>query len=669
MKPYLLRARRGATAVSAWLLAFSALSAAPVFADIRFEEVTEEAGVKHTGPSFGASWGDFDGDGWPDLWVGNHAHKPSLYLNQKDGTFSNVIGRVWSGDPADTHGAAWADFDNDGDQDLIELVGAESGKGTGPNLFFVNENGKFVENAVSLGLNDPYGRGRTPLWVDLNRDGLLDVVLMNEPRPDGKAPSAIFLQMQDGFVNASNTFGFKDPNYSILKRLRDLASKALNVLHLKFRLPGEGIDGSVAFAQFAHLVDNRSLNLLSYAPLRVYAMDAPPFEDITSDFGFPRVRHDLEDVAIADFDGDLQMEIYLALTGKFPIANVVQSSPRELKAALNRSSGIRFQTQGEVTFSLDPPHNIKPEDIFIGMRGYHPKDTTFTLTSKDPKVFRQDSIQDEDEIWVYYKPDQRIWEIQGRRRLTNYVVESTDAIKIIDTIGFQPSKGKVADILLDRRGENFEIHNLGEKAAAPNACNSVVAADFDNDMDMDIYLACTGPVENLANILLENDGSGNFTVVPSAGGAAGSSLGRGDSVVTADFDQDGFVDLFLTNGYGNTPFNKGPHQLFRNRGNGNHWLLIDLQGTVSNRDGIGAILLLEAGDVYQTRIQDGGMHRFSQNYQQIHFGLAENEKVDQLMIRWPSGIVQRLQDIKANQILSVKEPVEYENGPTRINGN
>ncbi len=75
-------------------------------------------------PSFGASWGDFNNDGWPDIWVGNHYLNPSLFLNQKDGTFNNIINKVWDGNArADAHGAAWADIDNDGDQDLIEQVG------------------------------------------------------------------------------------------------------------------------------------------------------------------------------------------------------------------------------------------------------------------------------------------------------------------------------------------------------------------------------------------------------------------------------------------------------------------------------------------------------------------------------------------------------------------
>ena len=76
-------------------------------------------------------------------------------------------------------------------------------------------------------------------------------------------------------------------------------------------------------------------------------------------------------------------------------------------------------------------------------------------------------------------------------------------------------------------------------------------------------MVCAGSVENLPNRLYENDGEGNFRMIPHAGGAAGSKSGRGDAVVAADYDRDGFLDLFVTNGAGPAPFGyDGPHQLF-----------------------------------------------------------------------------------------------------------
>jgi hypothetical protein len=134
-------------------------------------------------------------------------------------------------------------------------------------------------------------------------------------------------------------------------------------------------------------------------------------------------------------------------------------------------------------------------------------------------------------------------------------------------------------------------------------------------------------------------------------------LGRGDAAVVADYDRDGFLDLFITNGSDPTsPFVvDGPHQLFHNRGNNNHWLEIDLEGVKSNRDGIGASIILEAGGTRQIREQRGGMHLLSQNHQRVHFGLGKNSMVDRLTIRWPSGTVQEIGRMAADRILKIRE--------------
>jgi hypothetical protein len=205
--------------------------------------------------------------------------------------------------------------------------------------------------------------------------------------------------------------------------------------------------------------------------------------------------------------------------------------------------------------------------------------------------------------------------------------------------------------------EGFEDWTVAAGLDAPASCPSVVAGDFDNDMDVDLYLVCRGVIENAPNILYENQGDGTFLAVPEAGGAAGSSLGIGDTVVMADYDRDGFLDLFVTNGAWPPPFDDdGPHQLFRNLGNGNHWLEIDLEGVVSNRDGIGARVLATAGEVTQLREQGGGMHNNSQDHQHIHFGLGSNTMVDRLTVHWPSGVVQELQNVPADQVLRIVEP-------------
>ena len=100
-------------------------------------------------------------------------------------------------------------------------------------------------------------------------------------------------------------------------------------------------------------------------------------------------------------------------------------------------------------------------------------------------------------------------------------------------------------------------------------------------MDIDIYQVCSLIVQNLENQLYENLGNGTFNIV-SDFGAEGSKKGVGDSVSLVDYDNDGFLDILVTNGHDLKPFViDGPVQLFRNKGNQNHWLEIDLKGNIS----------------------------------------------------------------------------------------
>jgi len=138
-------------------------------------------------------------------------------------------------------------------------------------------------------------------------------------------------------------------------------------------------------------------------------------------------------------------------------------------------------------------------------------------------------------------------------------------------------------------------------------------------------------------------------------------VGTADSVVTADYDVDGDIDLFVTNGLNNEPPGTGgPVKLFRNTAstNGNHWIELDLQGTVSNRDAIGARVIVTAGGIAQLREQNGGYHRWSQDYDRIHVGLANNTTAD-VRIEWPSGEVDTHLDLTADRIYRIIENGTY----------
>ena len=648
------------------ILCFFLLFALPstVTATISFEDVSKQSGIYQLFSTAGSAWGDLNDDGWPDLWVSNHWHQPpSLYLNQKNGTFVDVAADVLVADlPADFHGAAWVDFDNDGDEDLLVTTGGGTGRGVVPNYLFVNQGGKLRDEASRFGLDYPLGRGRTPLWFDADRDGNLDLLLMNRPR-GGKAPSAIFLQTTNGFKSSNKKFGF-NPSGS-RSRMEKIGNLLSNVIHLRSRKRAGNIRPAEVFAQLADISGDHNIDLVSYVtPMRVYSMKKIPFDEITNNIGFPPIGSAAQDIAIEDFNGDGQMDMFLA-TG-YLTSDVTQINSSKIIGILkswrgNKHKGVRFRSRGEVTFNIhkfwrdptDPLKDIPP--VIPGRLNPIPADgRPFTLSPDDPLIQQSVALPDRS-ISIEYNSKKGEWAVRTSYPTINFIATSTESIDHVTTIGFDPVKGELADILLVNGRDGFEsIHTSGATTHF-TTCLSVAAGDFDNDMDIDLYLVCTESTKNIPNILYENDGSGRFIQIPNAGGAAGSHDGRGLQVSVCDYDKDGFLDLFVTNGAGELPFSQGPHQLFHNKGNTNHWLEIDLQGVLSNRDGIGSEIELEADGMVQLRSQGGGIHSFSQNHKRIHFGLGQNTQADRLTIRWPSGVVQELREVAADQILKIIE--------------
>lgn len=183
----------------------------------------------------------------------------------------------------------------------------------------------------------------------------------------------------------------------------------------------------------------------------------------------------------------------------------------------------------------------------------------------------------------------------------------------------------------------------------PGPSTGAAWADVDNDGDLDLYLVNHGS----ANRLFRNEGvNGFFDVTTSPLDNDGNGMG----VAWADIDGDGDLDLYLAN-------QGQPNCLFRNEeSRSNHWLQLDLQGTVSNRAAIGARVTIVAGELSQIREVSGGSGWISQDSPTIEFGLGTADLVDEIHIRWPSGTVQELESVPANQRLLVVEP----GGPTGI---
>ena len=616
---------------------------------ISFQNISNSAGITYRGESYGTAWGDYDSDGLPDLWVTNHLSRAILYRNQGNGSFSIVTNQAFGGADIvnqDLHGPSWADFDNDGDLDLLQERASDNARGV--NILFVNENGTLTDRASAVGISIPT-KGRTPLWFDFDRDGLLDMLLNGGARTE--APPTIFRQRTNGtFENANALTGF-NLNNSDFAQLSDFT--------------GDGIPELI--------VDGKT----------IYNTRNVPFNNITNSFAGNLIENGIEDAAIGDFNGDLRPDLFL--TNKGIESDLYQDSDRSFNAFFRGErdeKGAIFTTTGNVTFELATKANfLSVNQIKIGSGGFSPNNFNFTLDPSDPNVqgIAPHNPGVDTGVFIGYDPNSQQWQILWSRsdsRPTYAFVDSTTQISTLDAIGFDPLDQFKTDQLLINTGSQFVDRSQSSGIAdIATAGQRVVSGDFDNDMDLDLYVLNTTYAGNRDNILYDNQGNGTFVRINDAGGATGTNLGLGDSVTTVDYDGDGFLDIFATNGnffaglgtVSRRFYNDAPYELFRNQGNGNNWLQVELEGVSSNRDGIGASVLATAGGVTQLREQNGGMHKHNQDFQRLHFGLKNNTQVSVLEVKWSSGIVQNLRNIGVNQIITVVEGVGFD-GNDRLDG-
>jgi len=176
--------------------------------------------------------------------------------------------------------------------------------------------------------------------------------------------------------------------------------------------------------------------------------------------------------------------------------------------------------------------------------------------------------------------------------------------------------------------------------------------DYDNDGDPDIFKT-NGALKHLygqEDQLFQNEGNGVFRDVSLELGSYFSEEHVGRGACIGDYDNDGDLDIFVVNLNNRSVF------LRNNKGNMNNWIMLDLTGTASNREGIGARIRIITGDKTQIAQKKTTTGYLSQNDPRIHFGLGKNETVEKIEITWPSGKVQTLENIKTNQILEVIEP-------------
>ena len=634
---------------------------AQVQAQVSFTRADSLLGVHVVDLSYGPTWGDFNGDEIDELFSGNHGDYPNLYSNTDGTSWIDV----WQGSgiplAGDRHGAAWGDMDNDGRLDLYVTVGAQMGVGVGYNQLYRNLDGAHFEDlSWSAGTVDSLGRGRFAHWIDADNDGLLDIFVGNMD-----TPNRLFINRGDG------TF---------------------------YDTPGaNGLgDNGLWYAAWAHLSSDRLLDVAlagSWSCLLSLFRNRGDgtFQDVTSGSGLPHTLVNASGLCWIDYDNDGDEDLYCSRGYTADSGDAFwsdSSSTLQFLAYLpddpdkeDGADGIAISadcTGLRISIHLD--WDNRPYDhISLGSSARHPTSMPFfagdgQYVGRPPHT---PGLSFGCYIWQDYAGAP--WQIECStnygtlHRFGGVVTVVSGSILSIETQGIEVpvTPPNVSDRFFRNNG-NGTFTDVTQAAGIADSLDghTCISADFDNDGWLDLYVvngrnlsgyfAVNGP-----NLLYLNNGNGTFRECGAAAGVDNHVPGTAASAGWSDYDEDGFPDLFVTNGYGEYPFFLGPQVVYHNEGNGNHWLKVRLVGTLSNRDATGARVRLWAGGRRQYRTQFGGVNDMAQSSMSLIFGLGYATFADSLSIEWPSGETDTYRGLAVDQTYVIVEETGAALAPDR----
>lgn len=539
----------------------------------------------------GIAVADVDGDGLYDIYFVNQVGGNELWKNLGGGKFKNITEEAGVGLPGRISvGAAFADIDNDGDQDLF-VTSVRGG-----NVLFENDgHGHFKDISKSAGV-DLVAHSSGAFFFDYDNDGLLDLFVCNVGHytTDQKGSNGQYVGMQDAFTGHLHPELYE---YPVLYK---------NVGHNKFKdvtadvgLHPAGWCGDASFADLNGdgYPDLFILNMQGHSHYYENA-GGRKFVDKTQQY-FPRTPWGAMGIKFFDYDNDGKMDLLVTDMHSDMFAEVGPAREK-LKAKVERIAPEKF---------LGGP----PGTFIFGNALYH--------NLGDGKF---EEVSDRMGAENYWPWGPSVGDLNA---------DGWDDIFITAGMSF-PYRYGINSLLLNNRGQEF-LDAEFLLGIEPRQGGRTHTPWFDVDCS-DPTLA--GVVKSICHAR-----SDKITV-----NAALSSR----SAVIFDLDNDGDLDI-VTN-----DFNSEPQVLISDLAQQKeiHWLKIVLEGTVSNRNGLGATVRVRAGDHVFTKYNDGKSGYLSQSVLPLYFGLADATRVDRVEIDWPSGRKQVVtQGPQVNQTLKVTE--------------
>src|SRR5579863_6011654 len=541
----------------------------------------------------GVSVGDIDGDGFDDLYVCQPAGLPNrLYRNRGDGTFEDVTEASGVGILDNTACALFADFDNDGRQDLIVVCTA------GPMLFLNQGGGKFLRKPDAFKFaNSPQGTFTGAAVADYDRDGWLDIYFC----------LYIFYQGADQYKYPTPYYDAENgpPNFMMRNNrdgtFRDVtAETGLNRNNTRYSFCCGWNDFNRDGWPDLYVVND-------FGRKNLYRNNGDgTFTDIASEAGVEDIGAGMS-VCWFDYDNDGADDLYVA--------------------DMWTAAGQRVSTQ-EI-FQQDAPDQVRAlyqkhamgNSLFRNAGRLSNKSAAFEDMSASARV-EMGRWSWSSDAWDFDHdgfPDLYIANgmISGASRAPQG--QDLNSFFWRQVVANSPSEAKPA-------------HDYEE---GWNALNELIRAD--------------GTWSGLErNVFYANNRDGTFSDVSAVVGMDFIEDGR--AFALADFDHDGRLEVFLKNRNGpqlrvlkNVMKDLAPSISFR------------LRGVKSNPDAIGAAVTVETEVGRQTRMLQAGSGFLSQHSKEVFFGLGEAKGPVRASIRWPSGLVQELPGLPLNHRVWVEE--------------
>lgn len=601
-------------------------SAAPVF--VR----DAKSGVEGNGAAqtYGAAWGDYNGDGFDDLFVSNVSGQPStLYRNNGDGTFTDVT--TATGLPAmQSSSAAFVDLDNDGKTELVVAVlGSGSvASSSRPEVFTYDaRSDTFTDSTKKFGLS-----GVTPAlgpafmsFADYDGDGRLDFVFASS--------GALFNPVdtvERAFIKSA-----RDPFYAGRKS-EYLACGVSEVSSLFAEFPGMYTQSQMAYAKKILLPLGTSLggspclqfssdlNILPDAPAGATAFDSI----LTRVLLIPGEVYLFQNTPRGFVEHQDFTSMVLAIQNQNFVKQEVYNQP------FPYTSGRYFQP---VSFDYNGDGR---SDIFIA-----------TGFGSDTLLKNQGNFAFSDETQSahvdYYATGMGVdildWNGDGRPDI------------LVTNVA--------QDYLFENQGDGTFINRFKDMPFAPDKIGwGVASLDYDGDGWDDVVMTngiTSEYADDFSNVsslvrplfrtdtIYKNEGGTGFA--DETGAALCPLPENGKALAVSDYSRSGSPGFFVgTVGSGNT--------LWENTRNDTHYLTVALRGTTSNEMGVGSALAVTSGGHTQTKFLTIGSSFGSENSSRITFGLGTSTGPVLLQINWPSGKRTEQTVLSVDREITVTEP-------------